>query len=101
MEGLWTHRCPRHWRAANYVRSWTASMRTVHGALGFFALTLASWPGGPSAQARITAHGALIDEQSNSEHASILAPPDDIAVDSFDAVMVNTQERATIRLVGT
>jgi uncharacterized protein YcbK (DUF882 family) len=76
-------------------------MRTIHGVIGFFALTLASWPGGPSAQAHITAHGALIDEQSNSEHASVLAPPEDVTTQTFDMVMVNTQERATLRLVGT
>ncbi len=75
-------------------------MRTIHGALGFFALTLASWPGGPTAQARITAHGAPIEEQSNGDHAVVLAPPDDVTVETFDVVMVNTQERATIRLVG-
>src|SRR5581483_5626005 len=76
-------------------------MRTIHAALGFFALTLASWPGGPSAHAHITAHGAPIEEMSNTEHASILAPPADVTVETFDVVMVNTQERATMRLVGT
>ncbi len=75
-------------------------MRMIHGALAFFALTLASWPGGPLAQARITAHGAMIGEHANEEHVAVLAPPDDVAVETFDVIMVNTQERATIRLVG-
>jgi uncharacterized protein YcbK (DUF882 family) len=75
-------------------------MRITHGALVFFALAQASWPGGPLAQAHIVAHGAPIDEHANDEHAAILAPPDDAVVETFDVIMVNTQERSTIRLVG-
>src|SRR5258708_29834209 len=75
-------------------------MRTGHGALAFFSLTPASWPGGPLAQARITAHGAPIEEHANEDHFAVRAQPDDIAVERFDVIMVNTQERETIRLVG-
>lgn len=75
-------------------------MRIIRLALAFFALTQASWPGGPLAQAKIVAHGAPIEEHANDEHVAILAPPDDAIVDTFDVIMINTQERATIRLVG-
>jgi len=75
-------------------------MRLAAISLAVFCLTFASWPGGPLANAHISAHGAMEGELSNGPMGAIPAPADDSVVESFDLIMVNTQERGTIHLFG-
>lgn len=70
------------------------------GLLSVFALTLASWPGGPVAHARIVAHGPPPEERANGVVGAALAAPGDVHVETFDVVVVNTEERATVRCTG-
>ena len=69
-------------------------------AVAVFALTFASWPGGPVAHARIVAHGAPLGEQPATIAGAVDAFPNDELAETFDVHVVNTQEDVRVRVIG-